>query len=228
MPVYRLIDEIVFPPPEKAGPDGLLAVGGDLRPERLLLAYRMGIFPWYSKGQPILWWSPDPRLILEPEEFHLSRRMRQKLKKGVFKVTFDQAFEGVIRACATVPRRGQEGTWITPEMERAYVGLHRLGFAHSAESWLEEKLVGGIYGVSLGRCFFGESMFSRVSDGSKAALAALVERLKAWEFHMIDAQMTTRHMISLGAKEISRRAFLGRLHKALKFSTRRGKWGSPG
>lgn len=228
MPVYRLIDEIVFPPPEKAGPDGLLAVGGDLRPERLLLAYRMGIFPWYSKGQPILWWSPDPRLILEPEEFHLSRRMRQKLKKGVFKVTFDQAFEGVIRACATVPRRGQEGTWITPEMERAYVGLHRLGFAHSAESWLEGKLVGGIYGVSLGRCFFGESMFSRVSDGSKAALAALVERLKGWEFHMIDAQMTTRHMISLGAKEISRRAFLGRLHKALKFPTRRGKWGSPG
>lgn len=228
MPIYRLIDEIIFPPPEQAEPDGLLAVGGDLSPERLLLAYQKGIFPWYSEGQPILWWSPDPRLILEPEEFHVSRRLRQKLKKGLFRVTFDQAFESVIRACAKVPRRGQEGTWITPEMERAYVRLHQLGFAHSAESWLKGELVGGVYGISLGRCFFGESMFSSVSDASKAALAALVERVKHWGFHMIDAQVTTRHMVSLGAKEVPRRVFLGRLRKALNFPTRRGKWDNHG
>ena len=224
MPVYRLIDELIFPPPDHAGPDGLLAVGGDLSSERLLLAYKLGIFPWYSEGQPILWWSPDPRLVLDLENFHISRRLRQILKKGVFKVTFDNAFESVIRACATAPRRGQEGTWITPEMQAAYIRLHRQGFAHSAESWLEGELVGGIYGVSLGRCFFGESMFSYKSNASKAALATLVHRLKAWGFHMIDAQVTTEHLLSLGAKEIPRSLFLKRLEKTLGFPTKKGKW----
>lgn len=224
MPVYRLIDQIVFPPPEEAEPDGLLAVGGDLSSERLLLAYQLGIFPWYSERQPILWWSPDPRLVLEPEEFHVSRRLRQILNRGVFKVTFDQAFESVIRACASAPRPGQDGTWITPEMQEAYIRLHKEGFAHSVESWIDGELAGGIYGVSLGRCFFGESMFSQKSNGSKVALARLVERLKAWKFSMLDAQMPTRHMISLGAKEIPRAAFLKRLKEALRSATIRGKW----
>lgn len=224
MPVYRLIDQIVFPPPEEAEPDGLLAVGGDLSSERLLLAYQLGIFPWYSERQPILWWSPDPRLVLEPEAFHVSRRLRQILDKGVFKVTFDQAFESVIRACALVPRPGQDGTWITPEMQEAYIRLHKEGFAHSVESWLDGELAGGIYGVSLGRCFFGESMFSQKSNGSKVALACLVKRLRAWDFHMLDAQVTTQHLLSLGAEEIPRAVFLKRLKKALKFPTIRGKW----
>lgn len=226
MPVYRLIDEIVFPPPDHAGPDGLLAVGGDLSSERLLLAYRLGIFPWYSEGQPILWWSPDPRFVLELDEFHVSRRLRQILKQGVFKVTFDKAFESVIQACASVPREGQDGTWITPEMRGAYVFLHKQGFAHSVESWLHGELVGGIYGVSLGRCFFGESMFSRKANASKVALAALVERLTSWGFHMLDAQVTTQHLISLGAKEIPRGHFLERLQIALQFPTIRGNWSS--
>lgn len=224
MPVYRLIDEIVFPPPEEAAPDGLLAIGGDLSSERLLLAYKLGIFPWYNDGQPILWWSPDPRLILEPQEFHISRRLRQIINKGVLKVTFDKAFESVIRACASVPRRGQDGTWITPDMEKAYIRLHEEGFAHSVESWLGGQLVGGIYGVSLGRCFFGESMFSYKSNASKVALAALVERLKAWDFHLLDAQVTTRHLLSLGAQEIPRSMFLKRLKEALRFPTQKGKW----
>lgn len=226
MPVYRLIDEIIFPPPEEAEPDGLLAVGGGLSSERLLLAYKLGIFPWYSEGQPILWWSPDPRLILELEEFHVSRRLHQILKKRVFKVTFDKAFESVIQACASVPREGQDGTWITPEMQEAYVRLHEEGFAHSVESWLDGELVGGIYGVSLGRCFFGESMFSHKSNASKVALAALVEQMKAWDFHLLDAQVTTRHLLSLGAKEIPRSVFLERLKKALSFPTVQGKWNS--
>ena len=226
MPVYRLIDEIIFPSPEEAEPDGLLAVGGDLSSARLLLAYKLGIFPWYSEGQPILWWSPDPRLVLELEEFHISRRLRQILKKGGFKVTFDKAFKSVIEACASVPREGQDGTWITPEMQAAYIHLHRLGFAHSVESWFDGELAGGIYGVSLERCFLGESMFSYKSNASKVALATLVEQLKAWEFHMLDAQVTTRHLLSLGAKEIPRSIFLKRLGEALSFPTVKGRWRS--
>ncbi|MBI4526298.1 MAG: leucyl/phenylalanyl-tRNA--protein transferase [Deltaproteobacteria bacterium] len=224
MPVYRLIDELVFPPPHHAEPDGLLAVGGDLSSERLLLAYRMGIFPWYGEGQPILWWSPDPRLVLDLQNFHISRRLHQMLRKRVFQVTFDRVFAKVIQACATTPRKGQQGTWIIPEMRTAYIRLHELGYCHSVESWRDGELVGGIYGVSLGRAFFGESMFFRISDASKVALAALVERLKAWDFHMIDAQVTTRHLISLGAQEMSRKLFLRKLEKALRFSTIRGKW----
>jgi len=224
MPIFRLVDDLVFPPPDYADPSGLLAVGGDLSSERLLEAYRLGIFPWYSEDQPILWWSPDPRLVLQLDDFKLSRSLRKTLRKGIFQVTFDRAFEEVIRACAAVPRVGQHGTWLTDEMQEAYINLHGLGFAHSVETWCGEKLVGGLYGVSLGRAFFGESMFHRKSDASKVALATLVEKLKSWRFHFIDAQMTTDHMLSLGAKEMPRRIFLKRLHGALRHPTKRGKW----
>jgi leucyl/phenylalanyl-tRNA--protein transferase len=224
MPIYRLIEELVFPPPEYADPSGLLAVGGDLSSERLLEAYRAGIFPWYSEEQPILWWSPDPRFILELDDFRISRSLRRTLKKAIFSVTFDRAFEEVIRACATVRREGQAGTWITSEMQEAYINLHGLGFAHSVECWFEGELAGGIYGVSLGKAFFGESMFHRKTDASKVALAHLVEKLKSWEFDFMDAQMATDHMISLGAKEIPRRLFLRRLRSTLHHPTKRWKW----
>lgn len=225
MTIYRLIDDLMFPAPQDAEPDGLLAVGGDLSPRRLLLAYAMGIFPWYAAGQPILWWSPDPRLVLELQDFHVSRRMRQILRRGTFRVTLDQDFSAVIRACASVDRPGQDGTWITTDMQRAYIELHELGFAHSVESWLDDELVGGVYGVSLGRAFFGESMFSRASNASKVALATLVERLSRWDFHFLDAQVTTAHMLTLGAKELSRETFLMKLEGALRSTTRRGHWG---
>jgi leucyl/phenylalanyl-tRNA--protein transferase len=224
MAIYRLVEELVFPPPEYADPSGLLAVGGDLSSDRLLEAYRMGIFPWYSEDQPILWWSPDPRFVLELNELHLSRSLRKTLRKNVFTVTFDRAFDEVISACASAPRKGQHGTWITDEMRSAYIDLHGLGYAHSVETWLGGDLVGGVYGVSLGKAFFGESMFHVKPDASKVALVALVEKLRAWEFHFIDAQVTTEHMISLGAREIPRRVFLKRLRAALRHPTRRGKW----
>ena len=224
MPVYRLTRRIAFPPPDHATPDGLLAVGGDLSSERLLLAYQLGIFPWYEEGQPILWWSPDPRLVLDLEDLHITTRLRRTLRKGTFKVTFDTAFAEVIRACAEVPRKGQDGTWITLEMQQAYIGLHQEGYAHSAESWLNGELVGGVYGVSLGRSFFGESMFFRKTDASKVAFATLAQQLKGWGFHMIDAQVTTQHLLTLGAKEIPRRVFLKRLQMSLRFPTLRGKW----
>ena len=224
MAIYRLTNELIFPPPDHAEPDGLLAVGGDLSSDRLLLAYQMGIFPWYGVGLPILWWSPDPRLVLEPGDFHVSRRFGRTLRKGKFRVTMDRSFAAVIGACATAPRRGQDGTWITHDMQRAYIRLHELGYAHSVESWLEGNLVGGIYGVSLGKCFFGESMFSYESDASKAAIATLIERLNQWQFHMLDAQVTTRHLLSLGAKEMPRKLFLEKLRAALQFPTFRGVW----
>ena len=224
MPIFRLVEDMVFPPPDYADPSGLIAVGGDLSSERLLEAYRVGIFPWYSDDQPILWWSPDPRFILEPDEFKVSRSLQKTLQRKLLQVTFDRVFEEVIAACATVPREAQRGTWITPEMHDAYIKLHGLGFAHSVETWLGGKLVGGLYGVSLGKAFFGESMFHHETDASKVALATLVEKLKSWGFHFIDSQMTTEHMISLGAKEIPRRIFLKRLQSALRHSTKRGKW----
>ena len=224
MPIYRLVEELVFPPPEYADPSGLLAVGGDLSSERLLEAYRVGIFPWYSEEQPILWWSPDPRFILNLDEFRVSRSLRKTLNKKIFKVSFDRVFEEVIEACAAVARRGQKGTWITEEMQEAYVRLHGLGYAHSVETWFEDQLVGGLYGVSLGRAFFGESMFHVKTDASKVALATLVQQLKAWQFHFIDAQMTTEHLARLGARETPRRVFLKRLHSALRLPTKRGKW----
>jgi leucyl/phenylalanyl-tRNA---protein transferase len=224
MPIFRLVDEPVFPPPDYADPSGLLAVGGDLSKERLLEAYRVGIFPWYSDDQPILWWSPDPRLILDLKDFKISRSLSKTLKKGVFQVTFDHAFEEVIQACAAVPREAQNGTWITPDMQEAYINLHGLGYAHSVETWFGGKLAGGLYGVSLGKCFFGESMFHLKTDASKVALATLVEKLKSWDFHFIDSQMTTEHMVRLGAKELPRRIFLKRLQSALRHPTRRGRW----
>ena len=227
MPVYRLNRELAFPSPEEAEPNGLLAVGGELGVARLLLAYSMGIFPWYGEGQPILWWSPDPRCVLDLDEFHVSRRLRRVLDRGRFRVTFDEDFRGVIRACASVPRRGQDGTWITREMERAYVRLHDAGMAHSVETWLGAELVGGVYGVALGRGFFGESMFHRETDASKAALAGLVHRLSGWGFHFIDAQVTTSHMLRLGAREVPRAAFLKSLEGALRFPGRCGSWRIP-
>jgi len=224
MPIFRLVDDMVFPPPDYADPSGLIAVGGDLSHERLLEAYRVGIFPWYSDDQPILWWSPDPRFVLELNEFKPSRSLRRTLRRNIFQVTFDRYFEEVITACAAVPREGQSGTWITTEMRDAYIGLYGLGYAHSVETWYANKLVGGLYGVSLGKAFFGESMFHYKTDASKVALAVLVEKMKSWGFHFIDSQMTTDHMQRLGAKEMSRRIFLKKLQSALRHSTKRGKW----
>lgn len=225
MLVYPLGPDLAFPSPERARRDGLLAVGGDLSPERILLAYSMGIFPWYSEDSPILWWSPDPRMVLFPDEFVCSKRLGRTIRQGRFEVRFDTAFHEVIRRCSTVPRPGQDGTWITGDMLDAYVELHRLGFAHSVETWREDRLVGGMYGISLGGMFFGESMFRLERDASKVALAALVDRARAWEFSLIDCQMHTEHLASLGAREISRREFLGRLSENTRCETHMGPWG---
>jgi len=195
-----------------------------LSPERLLLAYRMGIFPWYCEGEPILWWSPDPRLILIPEQFHVSRSLAKTLRRQVFAVTMDESFRDVMVGCATTPRRGQDGTWITEAMIRAYCALHDAGYAHSVECWAEGALAGGVYGIALGGCFFAESMFTRVTDASKVALATLARQLQAWDFVMIDCQVTTAHVLRLGAREVPRAEFLRRLDGGLQAATRRGKW----
>jgi len=223
MPIYRLDRRLVFPPAEEAE-DGLLAVGGDLRPERLVLAYSSGIFPWYSKGQPILWHSPDPRLVLRAEDLHVPRSLRKTIRKGALRFTLDRAFPEVIDACAKVKRTGQRDTWITAEMKRAYVELHRLGLAHSAEAWQGERLAGGLYGVSLGGAFFGESMFTRAPDASKAAFVVLVEQLRAWDITLIDSQVYTAHVARFGATEWSRADYLAALEKALRKKTRQGRW----
>lgn len=224
MPVFQLTDKLIFPRPELAEEDGLLAVGGDLSEQRLLLAYSLGIFPWYSEEYPILWWSTNPRLILLPEELTVSRSLRQVLRRSVFTVTLDRAFEDVIGNCASAGRKGQPGTWITDEMKEAYLRLHRLGYAHSVESWREGQLVGGLYGVSLGGVFFGESMFALKSNASKAAFATLVRRLGEWGFTLIDCQVKTGHLMSFGAREISRDEFMQRLKEGLKLPTRKGMW----
>ena len=215
MPVFRLTEELVFPSPELSEEDGLLAVGGDLSQDRLLLAYSLGIFPWYSDNSPILWWSPDPRLVLIPRELKVSRSLRQTIRKGVFTVSMDNAFGEVIRNCAEVRRKGQRGTWITEEMISAYIHLHHAGFAHSLESWHCGELVGGLYGIALGKAFFGESMFAKKSSASKVALVTLVEHLSSLDFSFIDCQVATEHLRSLGAREIPRRTFLQMLKKAL-------------
>jgi leucyl/phenylalanyl-tRNA---protein transferase len=215
MPVFRLTEDLVFPRPEMARDDGLLAVGGDLSNERILLAYSLGIFPWFSEGSPILWWSPDPRLVLFPDELKISRSLGQVIKKGLFKVTTDAAFEEVIRNCSDVRREGQRGTWITEEMIAAYISLHQAGYAHSVESWYDEKLAGGLYGIALGRAFFGESMFTKRNNASKIAFVKLIEQLRNLGFEFIDCQVSTEHLKSLGAREIPRSEFLRLLKKAL-------------
>ncbi len=224
MPVYRLPEELVFPPPDHAEDDGLLAVGGDLSEERLLLAYASGIFPWYAKGSPVLWWSPNPRLVLIPDELKISRSLGQTLKKNVFTVSMDTAFESVITHCATVQRRNSKDTWITEDMIAAYLRLHNSGYAHSIEAWEDEKLAGGLYGISLGAAFFGESMFAVKSDASKVSFVRLVQQLQSWHFSLIDCQISTAHLIRFGAREIMRRDFLPLLKRALEQPTRKGKW----
>jgi leucyl/phenylalanyl-tRNA--protein transferase len=206
MTVFRLDKRLIFPPPQLAEEDGLLAVGGDLSTERLLLAYRSGIFPWYDEP-PILWWSPDPRFVLFPENLKVSASMRQVLRRQTFKITFNKAFESVIARCSAIPRRGQDSTWITPEMQQAYIKLHKAGYAISVECWQNEQLVGGLYGVRSGRFFFGESMFADVSNASKAAFITFVQHY-AGELQMIDCQVYTDHLASLGAGFISREEFL--------------------
>jgi leucyl/phenylalanyl-tRNA--protein transferase len=224
VPLFRLPRQPVFPNPELAEPDGLLAAGGDLSVDRLLAAYAAGVFPWYSAGLPILWWSPDPRLVLFPGELHVSRSLARTLRSGRFQVRADTAFEQVIRRCAGQRRPGQEGTWITPEMIEAYLRLHRRGVAHSFEAWDGEGLAGGLYGVSLGAAFFGESMFADRSDASKVAFARSVEWLAARGFELVDCQVRTAHLERFGARQIPRREFLARLARALERPTLRGRW----
>lgn len=203
-------------------PNGLLAIGGNLRPASLLAAYRRGIFPWYEEGQPVLWWSPDPRLVLFPERLRVSRSLDRVLRRGVYDVSFDRAFGEVVRACGE-PRAGAAGTWITAEMIDAYLRLHEMGYAHSVEAWYEGRLAGGLYGVALGRVFFGESMFHRRSDASKAAFVTLVRRLQAWGYAMIDCQMETPHLVRFGAEGLPRARFI-ELLSACEGGGRAGSW----
>ena len=207
MPVFALKKELYFPPVGLAQPDGLLAIGGDLSPDRLLLAYKQGIFPWYE-GDYILWWSPDPRFVLFPDELKVSKSMKTLLKKNAFDFTVNKGFEKVIRQCKNINRPGQKGTWITDEVERAYLRMHQLGFAVSAETWKDGILVGGAYGLRLGKIFFGESMFSKIPNASKYAFIKLVENLKQEGVELIDCQVYTEHLESLGAKMITRNEFI--------------------
>jgi leucyl/phenylalanyl-tRNA---protein transferase len=225
MPVFELTEQILFPDVSYAEEDGLLAIGGDLSIPRLLTAYSQGIFPWYSKGQPILWWSPDPRFILVPGKFHLAESMKRKIRSNTFELKIDQQFSRVISKCASVRREGETGTWITAEMKRAYTDLFDAGFAHSFESYYDGKLVGGLYGVSIGKAFFGESMFHTMTDASKAALYLLVKKALEYDLLFIDAQMETRHLSSLGAEPLARDEYIKLLNKAIEFPTRKGKWG---
>jgi leucyl/phenylalanyl-tRNA--protein transferase len=213
-------DTLDLPPHDKAlrDPHGLLAAGGDLSPERLIQAYRHGCFPWFQDGQPILWWSPDPRTVLLPEKLHLSRSLAKLLRLGRYRVTFDQAFAEVIQACAA-PRSYAADTWITTPMQAAYLELHKRGIAHSVEVWQGEELVGGLYGLAMGQLFFGESMFSRADNASKVGFATLVQRLKAWGFVLIDCQMPTQHLHNFGARAISRQQFAAYLSRHLDQAT---------
>lgn len=219
-----------FPPVEQAldDPNGLLCAGGDLSPRRILEAYRHGVFPWFSAGQPILWWTPDPRMVLFPDEIRISRSLRKTLRAGNYEIRLDTAFPAVIAACAHTPRDGQPGTWITPEMRAAYCTLHELGWAHSVETWVREdggeELAGGLYGMAIGRMFYGESMFSRHTDASKIATAHLARFLETRNFGMVDCQMYTDHLASLGAREIPRRDFMDRLQMLAGGESQPGRW----
>lgn len=216
--------KIIFSDPLLTDADGLLAVGGNLEIATLVQAYSKGIFPWYEEGSPILWWSPDPRMVLFPGKLKVSKSLWQTIHSGKFRITFDSAFNEVIENCARVRRRGQNGTWITRDMMAAYKKLHTAGYAHSVEVYCRNELAGGLYGVSLGRVFFGESMFYLIKDASKVALYYLVEKLVSWDFDLIDAQQSTSHLKSLGAEEIPRKKFLEILKKSLKKETIRGRW----
>jgi leucyl/phenylalanyl-tRNA--protein transferase len=223
-PPFLLAPEPTFPDPELADESGFLAVGGDLSTERLLEAYRHGIFPWpHDEDLPLFWFSPDPRCVLYPEDLHVGRTLRPRLAR--YEVRCDTAFEEVMRGCATAPRPSGDGTWITEAMVGAYVRLHRLGLAHSVESWRDGRLAGGLYGVSLGGAFFGESMFAREPDASKVALVRLVGRLREWGFRFVDCQLPTEHLLRFGARAIPRSRFLRELAAALGIPTREGSWG---
>lgn len=227
MPVFQLPQEILFPDPDFAEPDGLLAVGGDLSPERLLAAYRLGIFPWYSEGEPILWWSPAPRLVLLPREFHCPKRLARTMRKGTFTLSMDTNFRKVIEQCGSTRIKSGEGTWITEAMQKAYIKLHERGYAHSIECLLDDKLVGGLYGVCLDRVFFGESMFSLVSDASKIALAGLVNQCIKMNIQIIDCQMTTAHLLRFGAKEVTKETFRSFLQTWIRKETPQQTWSIP-
>lgn len=221
-----LIGDAPFPPLDQAlsEPNGLLCAGGNLTPARIVEAYRGGIFPWFSAGEPILWWSPDPRMVLFPAEFKISRSLHRSLRNGYYEIRLDSAFPEVIRACAETPRHGQPGTWITREMQRAYRQLFELGIAHSVEVWIDRRLAGGLYGLAIGRMFYGESMFAHVSDASKIAAAHLARFLETQGFGMIDCQMNTPHLASLGAREIPRGDFMSRLHALVAIDTQAAHW----
>jgi leucyl/phenylalanyl-tRNA--protein transferase len=223
IPILDSDPESPFPPADQAldYPQGLLAIGGDLSPARLINAYRQGIFPWYSEDQPILWWSPAPRCVIIPDSVHVSRRLRRRYNQGQFSLTADRAFARVVEACAA-PRRDEAGTWITADMQTAYNRLHEMGVAHSVEVTVDGELAGGIYGLALGRVFFGESMFSRRDDASKVALVALCRQLQRWGFTLLDCQVSNPHLLSMGAREISRRAF----HRHLASAREPGRWGT--
>ena len=214
--------ELSFPPVDTATPEGLLAYGGDLSPNRLLLAYRSGIFPWYNSNDPILWWSPDPRLVLFLDEFILRKSLKKRMKH--FEIRYDTAFAKVMQECGSIVREGQKGSWIIPEIIEAYSVLNDMGYAHSIEAWQEGELVGGLYGIAIGKMFFGESMFAKVSDASKVAFAHLVQRLKEEGFDMIDCQISSEHLKSLGAREISREEFLKRLQSKIYEDPAPGPW----
>lgn len=224
MPVFQLSDEIIFPHPSLANDEGLLAIGGDLQPKRLLLAYSIGVFPWYSETDPLLWWSPNPRMVLFPSKFKRSKSLMQTIRSKKFMVRFDQNFEEIINQCKSIKRQHEDGTWITAEMVQAYTELYKQGYAHSVEIYHENLLVGGLYGISLGKAFFGESMFHTMPDASKVALFHLVEKVRNWGFHFIDAQVETQHLKSLGAINISRESYLKLLENSNQFPTVKGNW----
>ncbi len=224
MSIYELPKEHIFPPPSEAEPDGLLAIGGDLHPRRLLYAYALGIFPWYNQDDPIMWWSPNPRLIIYPDKFKVSKSLKQKIKRQTFQIRIDFAFEEVIKSCAKVVRKNQQGTWINDDIITAYVKLFNMGLAHSVECWLGNKLVGGLYGISLGSAFFGESMFHKYTDASKVAFYYLTQIAKQLKFDFIDCQVSNPHLISLGAEGIDRDLFLDKLSQAMQNKTIQGNW----
>jgi len=224
MPVYLLADEPVFPAPSEAEPDGLIALGGDLSPQRLINAYAEGIFPWFQDEEDIFWFSPDPRMVLFPDELRITPSLKRSLKSRKFKVRTDTAFEAVIRACSEAPREGQDGSWIDGDFIKAYTELHRLGFAHSFETYLGDELVGGLYGVSIGRAFFGESMFHTVKDASKMAFCLMVEKIKTWQFHFIDCQVETDLLKRFGARPVARIEYLEKLKIAISHPTHQGLW----